>query len=177
MNNEEKTLKKNQLYKGRIIDFYDDEIECPNGDIAYREYVHHPGGSAVLAILENKIVFEKQYRYPYHKEILELPAGKLEKGEDPLVAAKRELEEETGLISEGLIKVGELYPSPGYTDEVIYLFFSENNKKGTIKRDKDEFMDLIYLDIKEAYALLDNGEIKDSKTQILLYKLRDKLLK
>ena len=105
------------------------------------------------------------------------PGGHADGIEDLLSVAVREVEEETGLISSGLIKVGELYPSPGYTDEVIHLFFSENNTLGSIKRDKDEFMDLIYLDIKEAYALLDKGEIKDAKTQVLLYKLRDKLLK
>ena len=177
MNNEEKTLSRKEIYKGRIIHLYDDKIECPNGDIAYREYIVHPGGASILALYDNKIIFERQFRYPYHKEIFELPAGKLEIGEDPYLAAKRELEEETGLISLGLIKVGELYPSPGYTDEVIHLFFSENNTMGSIKRDKDEFMDLVYLDIKDAYMMLDKGEIKDAKTQVLLYKLRDKLTK
>ena len=177
MNKEEKTLKENLVYKGRIINLYNDEVLCPNGHKALREYIHHPGGVCILALHNGYIYFEKQFRYPYHKDILELPAGKLERDEEPMIAALRELKEETGLISKGLEYMGYFYPTCGYTDEVLYLYFSENNEVGIDNPDEDEFIDVLKLTPKEAYKLLDENKIEDGKTFILLAKLRNRLLK
>ena len=172
MNKEEKTLKENLIYDGKIVKLYNDDVECPNGLKATREYIKHPGGACVLPIFGDEILFIKQYRYAYRKDILELPAGKLEKGEEPLKAAIRELEEETGYKASSLISLGEIYPTVGYTDEVIYLFASEDLSKGHLNLDKDEFIDLVRIKFDKAYEMAVNGEIKDAKTvtAILRYK-------
>ena len=177
MNKEEKLISSELIYDGRILKLYNDKVLCPNGDVAYREVTRHTFGAAILAIYDGYIYFERQFRYPFASEVFELPAGKGEKGEEPIVSAIRELEEETGLISKNMEYLGAMYPSPGYTDEVIHLFFSKDNEMGSIKRDKDEFIDIVKLSAKDAYRMLDEGKIVDAKTMIILYKLRDRLLK
>lgn len=177
MDKEEKTISSKLIYKGRIINLYNDEIMCPNGHKAEREYVHHPGGVCILPLYNGYIYFIKQFRYPYHKELLELPAGKLEGLEDPKNAAYRELKEEIGFTSENLEYMGYFYPTCGYTDEVLYLYYSENNIVGDDNPDEDEILELVKLTPKEAYELLDNNKIEDGKTIILLEKLRNRLLK
>ena len=169
-NKEEKCLKSNVIYKGRILTLNCDDVLCSNGEETKREIIHHRGGVTILAELNNKIAFVKQFRYAYKEEVLELPAGKIEEGEEPLLSAERELTEETGLIAERLEYVGEMYPSPGYTNEKIYMYIAHGLKKGKQHFDSDEVLDVIYLTIDEVKAKLDNNEIKDAKTICLLYK-------
>jgi len=177
MDKTEVTKKENLIFDGRVCKLYCDDIICPNGNPSKREYIKHPGGVCCLAIKDGYIYFEKQFRYPYHKEILELPAGKLEKGEDPFEAMKRELIEEIGFKSNNLKEVGYMYPSVGYTNEIIRLYYSSDNELTNTHPDEDEFIEIVKLTPKEAYELLDNNEIHDAKTMILLEKLRKELLK
>lgn len=160
----EVTLKENKLYTGRVLTFYVNDVLCPSGNKSTREVVTHPGGVCILPILNGKIIMEKQYRYPYDCEILELPAGKLEKGEDIELAAKRELEEETGYKTDELIPLGRIYPSVGYTNEVIHLFAAEKLEQSKQHLDEDEFLDLVLMDVDEVLSMIDEDKIRDAKT-------------
>jgi len=178
MDKTEKCLKENKIFEGRVVTLFNDDVITPKGNKTNREYISHPGGVCCLAIYDNLIYFEKQFRYPYHKEILELPAGKLEKTDtDVFEAMRRELKEEIGFVSEDLEYLGYMYPSVGCSNEVIHLFFSPINKIGSTDPDEDEVIEVIKLSPKEAYELLDKGDIHDAKTVILLEKLRKVLLK
>lgn len=169
-NKEEKCLKSNVVYKGKILTLNSDDVICSNGEKTKREIVHHNGGVVILANIEGKIAFVKQFRYAYGEEVLELPAGKIEAGEEPLSSAYRELTEETGLIADELISYGEMYPSPGYTNEKIYMYVAKGLKKGEQHFDSDEVLDVIYISENEVLEMLKNNEIKDAKTICLLYK-------
>ncbi len=173
----EKTKKENLVFDGRILKFYNDEVTLDNGETSKREYVSHRGGVCCLAVHDGKIYFEKQYRYAVRKEIFELPAGKLEAGENPMDAMKRELKEELGFISHNMEYIDFIYPSVGYTNEKIYLFYSSDNELSTQSLDEDEFLSISPLSIKDAYKKLDNNEIHDAKTVCLMLKLRNRLLK
>lgn len=168
---EEKTTKRNEVFGGHLIQVYNDEVELPNGDLTHREVVHHPGGASICAIDPDlNVYFVRQFRYPYAKPVLELPAGKLEKGEDPYEAAMRELHEETGLVAEELLPLGEVYPSPGYTDEVIYLYLAIHFDQDAPKPDKDEFLHLEKMPFTQAVNMVMKGELKDGKSQIAILK-------
>ena len=169
----EKKIKSNLIYDGKIIKLYNDDVICDEDKLATREYIVHPGGACILPLLEDKIIFIKQFRYAYHKDILELPAGKLEKGEEPIKAAIRELEEETGYISDNLISLGSVYPSVGYTDEVIHLFVAKDLKKGKQHLDYDEKVDVTLLSLDEALKMIENDDIKDAKTVIAILKYKN----
>ena len=177
MDKQEKCIKSNLIYSGKILSLYKDEIITPNNITTYREIVRHKGGVCCLSIKDGYIYFVKQYRYAYSKEILELPAGKLEENEDPIDAIKRELREEIGFISNNIEYMGYMYPSVGYTDEVIHLFYSSSNDLTDVDRDIDEFIDIVEIKIEDCYRMLDNNEFEDAKTIILLSKLRNVLLK
>ena len=168
MEKEEKKISGETLFKGRVITLHNDKVLCPNGAITTREYVNHPGGVCLLMEVEGKIALVKQFRYPYHEEILELPAGKLEQGEDPYQAGLRELEEETGYKAESLESYGCMYPSVGYTNEIIYLYVAENCKKTQTNFDFDEDLDLVFVDKSELKKMIKDNSIKDAKTIILL---------
>ncbi len=172
----EKTLSSKKIFQGKVISLRVDEI-ITKGDVkGEREVISHNGGSAVLAVKDGKILLERQFRYPYGEEIWEIPAGKRDKDEEFIQTAKRELEEETGLIPLNLKQILTLYPSPGYTDEIIGVFFADNFKQGKLKFDDTEFLTSQWVDEQKVYEMIDSGEIKDAKTlvAILWYKASTK---
>ncbi len=170
----ERTLKKNYVFTGKIISVRRDDALLPDGKPCTREVVEHPGGAAVLYVREGKVALVRQFRYAYGEVLLEIPAGKLERGEDPKRAAIRELSEETGLIAEDLTLRFILYPTPGYTDEKIYIYEAEAAEEGAAHADADEFLDVEYIPLEKAYRMIDTGEIRDGKTLVALqsYRLR-----
>ena len=170
MNDKEKKIKSHLIYEGKILSLYVDDVVLPDGNISQREIVRHHGGACVLAIINDKIIMEKQFRYAYNDFVYELPAGKVEKGEDPKATARRELLEETGYEAEELISLGEVYPSVGYTDEIIYLYIAKGLTKKERHLDPNEYLDVIYVDKDEALKMIKDGRIKDSKSQIAILK-------
>ncbi|WP_223702417.1 NUDIX hydrolase [Sutcliffiella deserti] len=163
----ETTIKKEKLFSGKIIDLYLEDVTLPNGKTSKREIIKHPGAVAVIAITEeNKIVMVRQYRKAMEKVLVEIPAGKLDKGEEPMSTAKRELEEETGYTCESLTPLISFYTSPGFADELVHLFVANGLRKDTIEHqlDEDEFVDLLEVTLDEAQQMIDNQEIYDAKT-------------
>ena len=167
----EKTIETKEIFKGKIINLSVDKVILPNGKEATREVVSHPGGVCLAALTqENELMFVKQFRYPYKKVVLELPAGKLELGQNPLENGKRELKEEVGAIAKEYVSLGSLYPSPGYCGEIIHLFFCRITKFGNTCPDDDEFLDIIKIPIEEAVDMVLNNEIPDAKSQTAILK-------
>lgn len=166
----ERKLDGKTIYDGKILKLKVDEVMLPNGKTANREYVHHSGGAAVLYVENNKILLVRQFRYVYGKELYEIPAGKLEKGENPVIAAKRELEEETGYVAKDLKELFKLYPTPGYSDEIIYVYIAENCNKSHSNPDDDEFVEYVFLEIEKVCKMIESGEICDAKTIASVYR-------
>lgn len=167
----EKTLEEKEIYKGRIISLSVDKIELPNGKEASREVIRHPGGVGIVALTDdNEVYLVNQYRYPYKSEILEIPAGKLNPGEDPLECGKRELREETGITAREFTSLGKLLPSPGYSSEIIYMYLARGLTQGRLQLDEDEFINVMKLPLKKAVEMVMSGELADSKTQAALLK-------
>ncbi|MGN7942036.1 NUDIX hydrolase [Virgibacillus sp. 6R] len=163
----EKTISSKEIFKGRVIDLYVEEVQLPNGNKSTREIVKHPGAVAVIAITpENKIVMVEQFRKPLGRTIVEIPAGKLEKGEKPEVTAKRELEEETGYTCSDLRPLISFYTSPGFADELVHLFITEKlvKLKELAQLDEDEFLDVKEVTLEEAMEMVQNQQIYDAKT-------------
>lgn len=174
----EKTVSSELLFDGKIIKLYCDKVELENSSYTEREIVRHNGGVAVLAIDdEDNVLFVRQFRYPYGEVLLELPAGKLNPGEDPAVCGLRELEEETGYTAEEFKLLGEIYPTPGYTDEHLYLYVAEKLVFKGQRLDEDEFVTVLKIPYGEAVEKCLNGEIKDAKTiiAILMYNTKHRL--
>lgn len=165
MNLKEKKISSETIYKGKIIDVYKDKVLCPNGHESYREYISHCKASCVIAELDNgNFLMEKQYRYPYDEVINEFPAGKCDKGEDPLETAKRELLEETGYQANKIVYLGEIYPSCAYTDEVIYCYYATNLIKQEQHLDENEFVEVFEVSLGEIKEMMNKGELKDAKS-------------
>lgn len=173
MNLTEKTKSQEYMFKGKIINLRRDIAILPDGTEAGREVVEHNGGVCVLPLTdENEVIFVRQFRYPYMQELLEIPAGKRDsKDEDPLSCGKRELKEETGATSDNFVFLGELYPSPGYVNEVIYMYYADGLEYGECDPDDDEFLDLIKIPFDKAVEMVVSGEIKDAKTQAAILKV------
>ena len=161
---EERELSRKTLYKGKVVTLQLSEVELPNGHNSFREVVRHPGGAAVLIVQKGQILLERQFRFPYNKVIWEIPAGKLNPGENPMDAAKRELEEETGYTADELTRLVEVYPSPGYTDEIIYVFLAKNAVYRGSHPDEDEFVNVQFVPLSQAEDMIERGEICDAKT-------------
>lgn len=167
----EKMIERKTIFEGRIINVYNDTVVLPNGKHSTREVVEHHGGVCVAALTErNTLLFVRQFRYPYGKVLLELPAGKLEKGEEPLAAGLRELEEECGVAAEKVITMGEVYPTVAYCTEIIHLYLAKGLKKTHQHLDEGEFLSVEEIELSKAVELVMNGEIADSKTVALVLK-------
>lgn len=167
----EKTIASKSVFDGRILHITLDDVELPNGKKSKREVVNHPGGVAVAALDEdNNLLFVKQYRYPYKEVVLELPAGKLEKGSTPLENGKRELLEETGAQGYSYVSLGAVYPSPGYTSEIIHLYVCKIKTVGSSCPDDGEFLNVEKIPLDKAVEMVLNNLIPDAKTQIAVLK-------
>lgn len=168
----EKTITSKQIYDGKIIRVRVDQVLLPNDKIADREVVEHNGGVGVVALDENEnIILVKQFRKPYDCELLEIPAGKLDPGEDPLECGKRELEEETGMLTDDFTDLGKMYPSPGYCNEIIHIYFAQDLKQGEVHLDEDEFLNTVKIPFEKAVDMVFNNEITDAKTIVGILKV------
>lgn len=168
----EKTVNKNYIYRGKIINVRCDDALLPDGTPCKREIVEHPGGAAALCVVNGKVALVKQFRYAYKEELYEIPAGKLEAGEDPKLAAARELSEETGLIADELSLLFVLYPTPGYTNEKIYIYKTESVREGGSHLDEGEFLNVEFMPLERTYEMIERGEIRDAKTIAALLAIR-----
>ncbi|MBU9724042.1 MULTISPECIES: NUDIX domain-containing protein [Bacillaceae] len=174
----ERTIKEKSIYKGKIIDLTIHDVKLPNGKESKREIVTHPGAVAVIPVTtEGKVILVNQFRKPLEKVIAEIPAGKLEKGEDPLLCAKRELEEETGMLAENWTNVGSFYTSPGFADEIIHLYLADGLTEGKENLDEDEFVERFEVTLDEAERLIETQHIHDAKTVYAIQYLRLQQLK
>lgn len=167
----EQSLSQSYVYRGKIVALRVDTARLENGATAAREVVEHPGGVCVLPLDDRgNVTLVRQFRYPYMQELLELPAGKRSPGEDPLECGKRELTEETGLRAEHYTSLGQLYPSPGYLNEIIWLYLATGLTEVGQHLDEDEFLDVCTLPLDQAVRQVLAGEIQDAKTQTALLK-------
>ncbi len=165
-------LSREVLYEGRVFTATKDIVRLENGKEATRELTHHNGGACIIPYNEKgEIYMVRQYRYPFGKEIWELPAGKLEKGEDPFLAAQRELEEECGVTAGKYISLGEFYPTVGYCTEIIYIWAALDLTQTAMHLDEDEFLTPDTFPLETAYHMVMNGEICDGKTIAGILKL------
>lgn len=160
----ERKLSSKTVFEGRIVTVQHDTVELENGKEAFREVIRHPGAVAVLAVEDGKILLVRQYRYCIGRELLEIPAGKLEPGEEPLPAAIRELSEETGCECAELTPLGRYYGSAGCLDEGIHLYFGLVSRQGDSHPDEDEFLTLERRTPAELEAMMAAGELPDGKT-------------
>ena len=161
----ERQLSRETIYEGKILHIYRDDVLLPNGRTSVREVADHPGGVAIVALDENdNVLTVKQYRYVFSRVLEEIPAGKLERGEDPDEAALRELKEETGATPKRMTNLGKLLVSPGCYSEVLHLYLAEGLTFGEQNPDEDEFLELYRTPFDEMLARVMRGEIEDAKT-------------
>lgn len=167
MGYEEKTMKTEKIYEGKILSLRIDTVELPDKKYSKREIVEHPGAVAVVPITdEGDIILVKQYRKAVERELLEIPAGKLEINEEPKECVARELKEETGYTSSNIDYVFEFYTSPGFSNEKMYLFVATDLKEGEAEPETDEYIEIQKYKIAELLDMVKKGEISDSKTII-----------
>ena len=172
----EKKLSSELVYSGCLLKVRKDKVELPNGNISYREWIKHPGASAIIPFLPTgEIIMVKQYRYPVQKVVLEIPAGKLDaSGEDPLECAKRELKEETGYTADHYEKLTTIATTVGFSDEYIHIFSAEGLTAGEQCPDSDEFLNVVKLPLADAVAKVKSGEITDAKSVTAILLLADR---
>ncbi|PCF50449.1 NUDIX hydrolase [Staphylococcus delphini] len=167
MHFEEKTISKESIYKGKIIEVEKHKVSLPNNETAYREVVKHNGAVAICALTpDQQVILVKQYRKALEQELLEIPAGKLEPGEDRESAAMRELEEETGYKAKKLTLIGEVYGTPGFSNEKISVYFADNLVEGEVNLDEDEFVEKVLYSLEDVKKAIEARTIKDAKTFI-----------
>ncbi|KIL44268.1 NUDIX hydrolase [Jeotgalibacillus soli] len=172
---EEVTIKKDVLFEGRIINLQVEKVSLPNGKTSTREIIKHPGAVCVIALTdEGKIIMVEQYRKALERSILEIPAGKLEPGEEPILTAARELEEETGYGCQELLPLISFYTSPGFADELVHVFVAKGLYRIEEPKevDEDEFVELFELTLEEAEVCVANQRIFDAKTAYAVQYLR-----
>ncbi len=173
MHLDEKTLESNLVYDGKIVKLYRDKALLENNSEVIREVIKHPGGVCVVPLTEeNEVIMVTQLRYPHHKVLTEIPAGKLEWGEDHFECGKRELKEETGCTAEKYDYLGCLLPTPAYDTEIIHMYLARGLSQAEQKLDEDEFLDVKKIPFEKAVEMVMNGEITDAKTQLALLKTK-----
>lgn len=172
---EEVTIKSEEIYSGKVVNLKVDTVELPDKKYSKREIVQHSGGVGVVAIKGDNIILVKQYRKAVEKELIEIPAGKLELNEEPIETARRELQEETGYLSNDLRYLTEFYPTPGYCTEKIHIFITYDIVAGEQDLDEHEYIEVMEVPIKEAYEMVIKGEIVDAKTIIGILGLVDSM--
>jgi ADP-ribose pyrophosphatase len=166
----EERLSGEDIYGGIFLNMKRDQVSLPDGNQAIREYLTHPGAVAILAILDDgRVLLERQYRYPIAKACIEIPAGKLEIGEDHLLCAQRELEEETGYTARRWSYIRRIHPVISYSTELIDIYLAENLVPGPSKLDDEEFLDVFAAPLEQLIAWVEEGEITDVKTTISAY--------
>lgn len=167
---EEKTMKSDKIYEGKILNLRIDTVELPDKKYSKREIVEHPGGVAVIPVTEDGcVILVKQFRKAVERFLYEIPAGKLELNEEPRETAIRELKEETGYAANKLTYLYEFYTSPGYCNEKIYLFLGEDLVEGESDPDPGEFIEWVKIHIDDLFKMIDRGEIIDGKTILGIY--------
>lgn len=161
----EKTIESEMIYEGKILNLRRDKVETKSGRLSYREIVEHRGGAVAVAVTQDeKIVMVKQFRKAMERDVLELPAGKLEENEEPIEAIKRELSEETGYRAKDIKLMSVFHPSVGYTSEALYIFLAMNLEKGSTNFDEDEDLEIVEIPFKEAVDMVVRGDIMDGKS-------------
>lgn len=161
----ETTLSSDIVFRGKLLTVISDRVHLPNGGESIREYIHHPGASMVAAFVDPQtLLFERQFRYPLHRHFIELPAGKIDPGEDPLDTAKRELIEECGYEAGEWRHLGTLHPGIGYTDERIELYLARDLRHVGHSLEQDEFLEVFPLRIDEALEWVRQGRITEAKS-------------
>lgn len=173
MNLKEQKLEATSLFQGCVINLRKDTVRLPNGETAFREVVEHNGGACVVALDQNNnLLMVRQYRYAAEEELWEIPAGKLEKGEDPALCAARELEEEAGYTAKELISLGYFFPTPAYCQEKIYMYYAKELTPAKQHLDDDEFLEVAAIPFEKVLEMIENGEITDGKTQLAVLKVK-----
>ncbi len=168
----EKKLDETEIYHGKVVQLSRHTVELQNGKTTFREVIRHPGAVAIVAVDEQEnLLLVRQFRYPTGQELLELPAGKLDQGEAPIVCAARELKEETGYTAATFTPLTKFYPTPAYCDEIIHIYSASDLTLSEQCLDDDEFLTLVKVPLKEAIQMVTSGQINDGKTQsgILIY--------
>jgi len=166
----EERISGEDIYGGIFLNMKRDRVSLPDGQEAVREYLTHPGAVAILAILDDgRILLERQYRYPIAKVCMEIPAGKLDPNEDPLVCAQRELEEETGYSASRWSYIRRIHPVISYSTEFIDIYLAEGLQAGNSRLDEEEFLDVFAAPLDEILAWVEQGVITDVKTTIAIY--------
>ncbi len=169
----EKTVSTKEIYNGRIFTVKEDVVELPGGELAKRDVVVHSGGVGVITVnKDGKVPMVRQYRKGIERISLEIPAGKLEKGEDPEECGRRELREETGYVGEKFTLLSKFSVSPAYCSEMIYVYKAEGLEKSEQSLDKDEYLNVEYYTLDELYKMVISGEIVDAKTIIAIMLIR-----
>ena len=169
---EEKKISGNEIFRGSVLHVVKDEVLLPNGKRSYREYCKHIGAVCVLPLLaDGSVIMERQYRYAVGREVLEIPAGKLNYNEEePLLAAARELREETGAVAGKYTYLGRMLGSPAILSETVHMYLAEDISFADRSPDEDEFMEIEKIPLTELYDMVMSGKIEDSKTQIAVLK-------
>jgi len=159
------TIERETIFEGKVVRLYLDKVLLPNGKEAEREVVLHWGAVGMVALDDEENVYlVRQYRHPVGEELIEIPAGKLDPGEEPLDCARRELMEEIGYSADEWRELTSFYTSPGFSDEMLHLFLARDLKEGVADPEEDEFLEIMHMPLQEALAMVARGEIRDSKT-------------